>query len=69
VILTEIQLAIRDTVREFAQTQLLPHSAAFEAAGGYLEEFGVAKIYREFRVCQIFEGTSDIQRVVIARAL
>ena len=36
---------------------------------GYLEEFGVAKIYRDVRVCQIYEGTSDIQRMVIARAL
>lgn len=36
---------------------------------GYLEDFGVAKIYRDVRVCQIYEGTSDIQRMVIARAL
>lgn len=36
---------------------------------GYLEEFGLAKIYRDVRVCQIYEGTSDIQRMVIARAL
>lgn len=36
---------------------------------GYLEEFGVAKIYRDVRVCQIYEGTSDIQRMVIARTL
>ncbi|MCX7283218.1 MAG: acyl-CoA dehydrogenase family protein [Novosphingobium sp.] len=36
---------------------------------GYLEEYGVAKIYRDVRVCQIYEGTSDIQRMVIARDL
>lgn len=36
---------------------------------GYLEEYGVARIYRDMRVCQIYEGTSDIQRMVIARAL
>ena len=44
---------------------------AFEKTGGYgyLEEFGVAKIYRDARVCQIYEGTSDIQRMVIMRAL
>jgi alkylation response protein AidB-like acyl-CoA dehydrogenase len=36
---------------------------------GYLEEFGIAKIYRDVRVCQIYEGTSDIQRLVIARTL
>lgn len=46
-------------------------SAAIQTLGGYgyLEEFGVAKIYRDVRVCQIYEGTSDIQRMVIARSL
>ena len=45
-------------------------SGAIQTLGGYgyLEEFGVAKIYRDVRVCQIYEGTSDIQRMVIARA-
>jgi len=46
-------------------------SAAIQTLGGYgyLEEYGIAKIYRDVRVCQIYEGTSDIQRMVIARAL
>jgi len=46
-------------------------SGAIQTLGGYgyLEEFGAAKIYRDVRVCQIYEGTSDIQRMVIARAL
>jgi alkylation response protein AidB-like acyl-CoA dehydrogenase len=46
-------------------------SGAIQTLGGYgyLEEFGLAKIYRDVRVCQIYEGTSDIQRMIIARAL
>jgi alkylation response protein AidB-like acyl-CoA dehydrogenase len=46
-------------------------SGAIQTLGGYgyLEEFDVAKIYRDVRVCQIYEGTSDIQRLVIARSL
>lgn len=46
-------------------------SGAIQTLGGYgyLEEFGLAKIYRDVRVCQIYEGTSDIQRLVIARSL
>ena len=46
-------------------------SAALQTLGGYgyIEEFGIAKIYRDVRVCQIYEGTSDIQRMVIARSL
>jgi len=45
-------------------------SGALQTLGGYgyLEEFGLAKIYRDVRVCQIYEGTSDIQRMLIARA-
>jgi butyryl-CoA dehydrogenase len=34
---------------------------------GYLEDFPVERIYRDVRVCQIYEGTSDIQRLVISR--
>jgi butyryl-CoA dehydrogenase len=36
---------------------------------GYLADFPVERIYRDVRVCQIYEGTSDIQRLVIAREL
>jgi alkylation response protein AidB-like acyl-CoA dehydrogenase len=46
-------------------------SGAIQTLGGYgyLEEFGLAKIYRDVRVCQIYEGTSDIQRLITTRAL
>jgi hypothetical protein len=36
---------------------------------GYLQDFPVERIYRDVRVCQIYEGTSDVQRMVIGRAL
>lgn len=36
---------------------------------GYVADFPVERIYRDVRVCQIYEGTSDIQRIVIAREL
>lgn len=36
---------------------------------GYLNDFPVERIYRDVRVCQIYEGTSDIQRIVIGRAI
>ncbi|WP_338619401.1 acyl-CoA dehydrogenase family protein [Achromobacter sp. E1] len=46
-------------------------SAAIQTLGGYgyLKDFPVERIYRDVRVCQIYEGTSDIQRLVIARSL
>jgi butyryl-CoA dehydrogenase len=34
---------------------------------GYVTDFPVERIYRDVRVCQIYEGTSDIQRLVIGR--
>jgi alkylation response protein AidB-like acyl-CoA dehydrogenase len=54
-----------------SETAELVVSGAIQTLGGYgyLEDFGLAKIYRDVRVCQIYEGTSDIQRMVIARAL
>jgi len=36
---------------------------------GYVADFPVERIYRDVRVCQIYEGTSEIQRLVIGRAV
>jgi alkylation response protein AidB-like acyl-CoA dehydrogenase len=36
---------------------------------GYVTDFPVERIYRDVRVCQIYEGTSDIQKILIGRAL
>jgi alkylation response protein AidB-like acyl-CoA dehydrogenase len=36
---------------------------------GYVSDFPVERIWRDVRVCQIYEGTSDIQRILIGRAL
>jgi len=46
-------------------------SAAIQIHGGYgyVADFPVERIYRDVRVCQIYEGASDIQRLVIARAV
>ncbi|MDE1166259.1 MAG: acyl-CoA dehydrogenase [Pseudomonas sp.] len=46
-------------------------SDALQTLGGYgyLNDFPLERIYRDVRICQIYEGTSDIQRLVIARNL
>jgi hypothetical protein len=46
-------------------------SGAIQIHGGYgyLADFPVERIYRDVRVCQIYEGTSEIQRLVIGRAV
>ena len=46
-------------------------SAAIQVFGGYgyVSDFPVERIYRDVRVCQIYEGTSDVQKILIGRAL
>ncbi len=46
-------------------------SVAIQTLGGYgyVSDFPVERIYRDVRVCQIYEGTSDVQKIIITRAL
>ena len=46
-------------------------SAALQTLGGYgyVSDFPVERIYRDVRVCQIYEGTSDVQKMIIQRNL
>ncbi len=46
-------------------------STAIQTLGGYgyVSDFPVERIYRDVRVCQIYEGTSDVQKILIQRAL
>jgi alkylation response protein AidB-like acyl-CoA dehydrogenase len=68
----------RPCLREAAMAKLVASetaeavcSGAIQTLGGYgyLEDYGLARIYRDVRVCQIYEGASDIQRLIIARSL
>jgi len=46
-------------------------SAAIQTLGGYgyVKDFPVERIWRDVRVCQIYEGTSDVQKILIQRSL
>ncbi len=46
-------------------------SGAIQVLGGYgyVSDFPVERIYRDVRVCQIYEGTSEVQKILIGRAL
>jgi butyryl-CoA dehydrogenase len=46
-------------------------SAAIQTLGGYgyLADYPVERIYRDVRVCQIYEGTSDVQKIILQRLL
>lgn len=63
---------------EAAMAKLFASEAAEKIVSGALQTFGgygyvtdvpVERIYRDMRVCQIYEGTSDIQKIIIARSL
>jgi butyryl-CoA dehydrogenase len=46
-------------------------TAAIQTLGGYgyLSDYPVERIYRDVRVCQIYEGTSDVQKIILSRML
>jgi alkylation response protein AidB-like acyl-CoA dehydrogenase len=46
-------------------------TAAIQTLGGYgyLSDYPVERIYRDVRVCQIYEGTSDVQKIILQRML
>jgi alkylation response protein AidB-like acyl-CoA dehydrogenase len=46
-------------------------TAAIQTLGGYgfLADYPVERCYRDQRVCQIYEGTSDVQKIILQRSL
>jgi len=64
---------VRAGARELRQAEMAERvrSDAIQVHGGYgyVTDFPVERIYRDVRVCQIYEGASDIQKRVIGRAL
>ena len=46
-------------------------SEAIQVLGGYgyLADYEVERLYRDQKVCQIYEGTNDIQKLIIARQI
>jgi alkylation response protein AidB-like acyl-CoA dehydrogenase len=68
----------RPCLKEAAMAKLLASemaervcSDAIQIHGGYgyVSDFPVERIYRDVRVCQIYEGTSEVQKILIGRAL
>ncbi len=60
----EAKLVAAETVVKVASEALQIHGAS-----GYVSDFPIERLYRDARVYPIFEGTSQIQRLVIARQL
>jgi hypothetical protein len=67
--LTEPQRAARDIARRFAREKLGRLGAQIHGGYGYTEEFKVERFFRDAKVTKIYEGASEIQRLVIAAQL
>ena len=76
--LTDAQRLAAETFRAFAGKAVAPRAAGtlcqedalqIHGASGYVTDFPIERLYRDARVYPIFEGTSQIQRLVIARQL
>ena len=74
----QLREAGRPCLKEAAMAKLFASEMAEEVCSdaiqihggyGYLADFPVERIYRDVRVCQIYEGTSDIQRLIIGRQI
>lgn len=70
--------ANRPCLREAAMAKLFASEMAEKVCSdaiqihggyGYVSDFPVERIYRDVRVCQIYEGTSDVQKILIGRAM
>jgi hypothetical protein len=73
-----MQDAGQRTRKESAMAKLFASEVALRAADkavqihggyGYMQEFGVERLYRDAKVCTIGEGTSEVMRLVIAKEL
>jgi len=66
-----VAFRLADMATQIAAARGLVLDAAIQIHGGYgyVADFPVERIYRDVRVCQIYEGTSEVQRLVIAREI
>jgi len=68
----------KEYIKESSMAKLFASSTAMKAATdcvqihggyGYMQEYGVERLMRDAKITEIYEGTSEIQRLVIGRTL
>ena len=62
---------LRNTLRcsLFGSIDVVDNAVQIHGGRGYMRDFAVERLYRELRVDRVWEGTSEIQRLIIAREL
>jgi alkylation response protein AidB-like acyl-CoA dehydrogenase len=58
-----------DRNRRSQATRAAGHAVQIHGGYGYIRDFGVERLYRDAKATELYEGTSEIQRLVIARQL
>ena len=74
-LLNDEQRALREATRSFVRREVIPRDAEIEAGReifsdmGYTKDLPIERMFRDLRLLRIVEGTSEIQRLIIARAV
>lgn len=57
---------IQRTARDFAHKSVRPVAMQVHGASGYMKDMEIERLYRDAKLTEIYEGVSEIQRVIIA---
>ncbi len=62
----EQEKMIRRTARDFTHKSVRLLAMQVHGASGYMKDMDIERLYRDAKLTEIYEGVSDIQRVIIA---
>lgn len=62
----EQEKMIQRTTRDFAHRSVRPVAMQVHGASGYMKDMDIERLYRDAKLTEIYEGVSDIQRVIMA---
>ena len=60
---------LQDVLRRRAVGRIADRAVQIHGGAGYMTEYKVERFYRDVRLLRIYEGTSQIQQTIIAKAM